>query len=85
MTEQQDPSNADRKQQMFDRLRREILAARLKVTLDEQLKRETSPTVKALAGMKLPSTSRIYRNGGGHVTAARQRQSDESHSKVLPR
>lgn len=47
-------SRAERKRQLFDRLRREILAARLKVTLDEQLNRETSDTVKALAGMKLP-------------------------------
>jgi hypothetical protein len=46
-----DPTNKD---QVFATLRREILAARLKVTLDEQLNRETSPTVKALAGMKLP-------------------------------
>lgn len=45
-----------RKDQVFDTLRREILAARLKVTLDEQLRRPTSPTVKRLAGMKLPPT-----------------------------
>jgi hypothetical protein len=43
-----------RKGEVFDTLRREILAARLKVTLDQELKRETSPTVKRLAGMKLP-------------------------------
>lgn len=43
-----------RKEQVFATLRREILAARLKVTLDEQLNRETSPTVRALAQMKLP-------------------------------
>jgi hypothetical protein len=43
-----------RKVQVFATLRGEILAARLKVTLDEQLNRETSPTVKALAQMKLP-------------------------------
>ncbi|MHA7271371.1 hypothetical protein [Arthrobacter sp. HLT1-20] len=42
------------KGEVFDTLRREILAARLKVTLDQELKRETSPTVKRLAGMKLP-------------------------------
>ncbi|MDJ0356058.1 hypothetical protein [Paenarthrobacter sp. PH39-S1] len=45
--------NPTRKEQVFAMLRREILAARLKVTLDEQLDRETSPTVKALAQMKL--------------------------------
>ena len=44
-----------RKDQLFRTLRREILAARLKVTLDEQLGRETSETVRALAGMDLPS------------------------------
>lgn len=43
-----------RKEQVFDTLRREILAARLKVTLDEQLNRPTSVTVKRLAMMKLP-------------------------------
>jgi hypothetical protein len=42
------------KDQVFATLRREILAARLKVTLDEQLNRETSPMVKRLARMKLP-------------------------------
>lgn len=42
------------KDQLFDILRREILAARLKVTLDEQLNRETSDTVRRLANMKLP-------------------------------
>jgi hypothetical protein len=44
----------ERKDQVFDTLRREILAARLKVTLDEQLERETSPTVLRLSRMKLP-------------------------------
>lgn len=52
------------REQLFARLRREILAARLKVTLDEQLHRETSPTVKHLAGMKLPPTGRPHRCGG---------------------
>ncbi|WP_258804803.1 hypothetical protein [Pseudarthrobacter sp. NS4] len=47
-----------RKEQAFATLRREILAARLKVVLDEQLNRGTSPTVKALARMKLPSIVR---------------------------
>ena len=49
-----DPTN---KEQVFATLRREILAARLKVTLDEQLNRETSPTVKPLGKMKLPAKS----------------------------
>ncbi|MHA7218897.1 hypothetical protein ACX80L_08375 [Arthrobacter sp. MDT1-48-3] len=47
-------SNASRKDQVFDTLRREILAARLKVTLDEQLKRPTSVEVQRLSQMKLP-------------------------------
>jgi hypothetical protein len=42
------------KDQVFATLRREVLAARLKVTLDDQLGRDTSPTVRRLAGMKLP-------------------------------
>ena len=42
------------KDQIFDTLRREILAARLKVTLDEELGRDTSPTVTRLAKTKLP-------------------------------
>lgn len=46
--------DADSKEAVFDTLRREILAARLKVTLDEQLNRKTSSTVKQLAQMKLP-------------------------------
>lgn len=49
-----------RKEQVFATLRREILAARLKVTLDEQLHRETSPTVKHLTGMKLPPIAKAY-------------------------
>jgi hypothetical protein len=47
-----------KKDEIFRTLRREILAARLKVTLDEQLGRETSPTVMRLAGMKLPLMGR---------------------------
>ncbi|POH73461.1 hypothetical protein [Arthrobacter glacialis] len=46
-----DPENRD---QVFDTLRREILAAQVKVTLDKELNRPTSETVKRLAGMKLP-------------------------------
>lgn len=46
-----DPENRD---QVFDTLRREILAAQVKVTLDNELNRPTSDTVKRLAGMKLP-------------------------------
>ncbi|KQN88983.1 hypothetical protein [Arthrobacter sp. Leaf69] len=50
--------------EVFATLRREILAARLKVTLDNQLGRESSPTVKYLAGMKLPSIGRPQQSGG---------------------
>lgn len=46
--------NPANKEQVMNTLRREILAARLKVTLDEQLGRETSQTVKRLSKMKLP-------------------------------
>lgn len=41
-------------QQLRETLRREILAARLKVTLDEQLDRPTSAGVRSLAEMNLP-------------------------------
>ncbi|MET3721150.1 hypothetical protein ABIB27_003016 [Arthrobacter sp. UYEF21] len=55
-----DPRGDDpaRKEQVFATLHREILAARLKVTLDEQLNRETSSMVQQLA--KLPSIVRPY-------------------------
>ncbi len=42
-----------RKEQLFRTLRRDVQAARLKVTLDEQLGREAPLTVRSLAGMKL--------------------------------
>lgn len=58
--ENQSESSAEHKRQLSDRLRREILAARLKVTLDEQLNRETSDIVNALASMKLPRVARVY-------------------------
>lgn len=48
-----DPTN---KEQVFERLRREIRAAQLKVSLDEELGRETSPTVIALSRMQPPPT-----------------------------
>lgn len=56
--DQQINSSRERKEQVFRKLRREILAARLKVTLDEQLNRETSPTVKRLSEMKLPAIAK---------------------------
>ncbi|MGJ9426406.1 hypothetical protein ACHABX_11265 [Nesterenkonia halotolerans] len=45
------------KEQMFDTLRREILAARLKITLDERQGRPTSPEVRDLAAMDMPPAS----------------------------
>ena len=59
--------NPAHKDQVFDTLRREILAARLKVTLDEQLHRETSPIVKRLSQMKLPPISRPYQADDDHA------------------
>jgi hypothetical protein len=50
-----DPANRD---EVLATLRREILAARLKVTLDAQLGRKTSPKVKLLSEMKLPPAVR---------------------------
>jgi len=52
-----------RHDKIFATLRREILAARLKVTLDEQLGRKTSPTVTHLAGMNLPPIGRPGQSG----------------------
>lgn len=49
--EKYDPAHKGR---LFRMLRRAVLAAQLKVTPGEQLARETSPTVRRLAGMKLP-------------------------------
>ncbi|MDK1359646.1 hypothetical protein QNO00_05120 [Arthrobacter sp. zg-Y1219] len=46
------------KAQVFRALRQEILAARLKVTLDEELGRETSPEVLSLSKMKVPPIAR---------------------------
>ncbi len=40
--------------ELFDILRREILAARLKVALDEELSRSSTPMQKRLASMSLP-------------------------------
>jgi hypothetical protein len=50
--------DSERQDKIFATLRREILAARLKVTLDEQLGRKTSPIVTHLAGMNLPPIGR---------------------------
>lgn len=47
-------ANPTIKERVYATLRREILIARLKVTLDQQLGRETSPTVICLSQMKLP-------------------------------
>lgn len=50
-----------RKQQLFSTLRREILAARVAVKLDERMDREASPEVRTLARMKLPSIAKLNR------------------------
>lgn len=75
------------KDEMFARLRRNILLARLKVSLDEELKRPTSPRQKALAEMKLPplrSHSHVTRAAGrnGSVEIVAQRQVGESRSRA---
>lgn len=44
----------EQKDEMFAELRRNILIARLKVSLDKELNRATTPAQKALAEMKLP-------------------------------
>ena len=49
-----DPTN---REQIASTLRKEIGAARLKMTLDRKLGRETSPQVKLLAGMTRPPST----------------------------
>lgn len=75
-----DPTNRD---EVASTLRKEIRAARLKVTLDKKLGRETSPHVKLLAGMTLPPLVSGNRRSGnaqsgasGQADARRQTQSD---------
>ncbi|MGP0223236.1 MULTISPECIES: hypothetical protein [unclassified Paenarthrobacter] len=78
--DQQKFSDKAHKDQVFRKLRREILAARLKVTLDEQLKRPTSPTVKKLSEMKLPAIIRpVDVPGVGATKAGRPRTSGKVH------
>jgi hypothetical protein len=48
------PYDPTKEGRLFATLRREILAAQLKITLDEQMGRQASPKVKRLAKMKLP-------------------------------
>lgn len=55
---------ADQKSAVLRKLRREILTARLKVTLDEKRQRKTSPTVKFLAEMQLPSVDEVQSAAG---------------------
>lgn len=55
-----DPTNRD---QVLNALRQSILAAQLKVTLDEQLGRETSPKVLALSKRDLPPLVRVPQDG----------------------
>lgn len=46
------------KEELLDVLEGEIFAAQMKVILDKELGRETSPTVKKLAELKLPPRPR---------------------------
>lgn len=55
-----DPTN---RAQVVGELRREILAARLRVVLDERLGRETPPVLLQLSRMKLPPIVRPHRCG----------------------
>lgn len=52
-----DPTNRD---QVIAELRREILAARLKVTIDRKLKRRPSAATLRLAGTKLPPAAQAH-------------------------
>lgn len=51
---------ASRKKKAFEALRREILGARLKVTIDAKRGIPTSPKVRALAEMKLPPVTTAH-------------------------
>lgn len=62
-----EPATKDR---VFATLRREILAARLKVTLDGQLRRETSPTVIRLSNMAFPPMPRRVGRGDSQAESA---------------
>lgn len=62
-------------------LRREILAARLKVTLDQELGRTTSDQVKRLAAMDLP---RIVRQNCQDEYAADRRSYDSTNKDPAP-
>ncbi|MBP3036571.1 hypothetical protein J2M53_09945 [Arthrobacter sp. zg-ZUI100] len=54
----------DRRSVVLRKLRREILTAHLKVTLDEKRKRPTSPAVKFLSEMRLPALADIQASEG---------------------
>ncbi|POH75188.1 hypothetical protein CVS27_00825 [Arthrobacter glacialis] len=77
-----DPENRD---QIFDTLRREILAARLKVTLDRELKRETSEMVMRLAGMKLPPIVQMTHYSCDVQTCAVVKQALDIHAGAVRR
>ncbi|WP_146069188.1 hypothetical protein [Arthrobacter sp. ZGTC412] len=64
---------------MFARLRRNILLAQLKVSLDEELKRPSSPAQKRLAEMKLPP----MRSGYRHVTVGTKSSSTQQQNESL--
>ncbi|TYC95857.1 hypothetical protein FQ377_14600 [Arthrobacter echini] len=52
----------DSTNELLETLRGEIFAAEVKVILDQRLGRETSPTVKKLAAVKLPPRARSHRH-----------------------
>ncbi|TYC95856.1 hypothetical protein FQ377_14595 [Arthrobacter echini] len=64
---------ATRKEQLLRQLHREILAARLKVTLDRELGRETSSAVRSLARIKLPLLVSEYGREGAVIEKPRVR------------
>lgn len=80
-----DPTN---REQVASTLRKEIRAARLKVTLDRKLGRETSPQVKLLAGLTLPPLARqVHRSGDSRADAAgpaASPQQRKSHRLLTP-
>lgn len=65
------------KEELLEALRGEIFAAEVKVILDKQLGRKTSPTVQKLAALKLAPASR--------TTVRLQPQPDAEPLKASPR
>lgn len=67
--------SAEERDELFAELRWNILIARLKITLDQEMNRESTPRQKALAAMKLqPVRSRQQRPVTGRTCAKIQQQ-----------